>query len=297
MRRGSTGRRKGAVWCTSVPKLDAVLSYHLNPFTCGVAKFNLALAKRLGVPCLPLHTTDHHAGHVLVSVKTSEIQIPSQWQAELPTRGTFDLLLHDRPADIPTSARRVLYADESGCPSTIEGNAHRGHLNVLLFGMAHKIHVHTTYVTRLRDLLQTAHADYTVSVSTGVHEQQPWDEMFTKTIAALRKVFGDHLRVLGYLADDALVRELRDCTAVALFFDPAARANNTTIWGALEAGCPVVTNLDRQSPPDFDHQRTVFDLCRMTEWPFAHVLREVGAAGHWLSQAHGWDHLLEVLRA
>ena len=29
--------------------MDCVLSYHMNPLTCGVAKFNLKLARQLGV--------------------------------------------------------------------------------------------------------------------------------------------------------------------------------------------------------------------------------------------------------
>jgi hypothetical protein len=42
---------------------------------------------------------------------------------------------------------------------------------------------------------------------------------------------------LGYLADDALgSKELRECTALRMFFDPAVRANNTTFWAAVEAG-------------------------------------------------------------
>ena len=273
--------------------IDAVLSYHLNPFACGVAKFNLALAKRLGVPCLPLNRP---TAHPLVSIKANEIA--DDWFRWVPPGST--LLLHDRPLLPPVEPgrlRRVCYADELGCPSTLEGNPHRGHLNVLLFGMAHKIHVHTVYVERLRDLLSRAHSDYTVSVSTSVHEQQPWDETFTKTITALRKVFDSHLRVLGYLADDALARELRDCSAAALFFDPAARANNTTIWGALEAGCPVITNLDRDSPPELVHNHTVFDLARMLDWPFSPLRRDVAAAGQVAAAGRSWDKLLETLRA
>ena len=278
--------------------IDAVLSYHLNPFTCGVAKFNHALAKRLGVPCVSMADVHSRYSFPLISIKPSEIQgcLPVNHWAMRP----HALLLHERSETfryLVERASRVWYADELGCPSTLEGTAHRGQLNVLLFGMAHKIHVHTVYVERLRDLLQTAHADYTVSVSTSVHEHQPWDETFTKTIANLRKVFGDRLRVLGYLADDALACELRECTAVALFFDPAARANNTTIWGALEAGCPVITNLDRDSPPELIHNHSVFDLARMLDWPFSPLRRDVAKAGLQAAAGRSWDRLIEALRA
>ena len=29
--------------------MDCILGYHLNPLSCGIAKFNLALARQLGV--------------------------------------------------------------------------------------------------------------------------------------------------------------------------------------------------------------------------------------------------------
>ena len=272
------------------PKIDAVLSYHLNPYTCGVARFNLLLAKHLGVPCLPFGSTSTHP---LVSIKTSEMD-DHIWRDGIPTACT--LLLHDRPTNIPPVAR-LFYADETGCPSTIEGNPHRGLPNVLMFGMSHKIDVHTVYIDRLRDLLTRAHTDYTVSVSTAVHEGSPWDGAFTKTIDNLRTVFGHRVRVLGYLADDALVREMQDCQTMALFFDPAARANNTTLWTAMQSGTPVITNLDTDSPPECVHHQTVFDISRMTDWPFAHLRRAVGHRGQQAGNTRTWATLIETLRA
>ncbi len=34
----------------SAPPFDCVVGYHLNPLTCGVAKFNVILAGQLGIP-------------------------------------------------------------------------------------------------------------------------------------------------------------------------------------------------------------------------------------------------------
>jgi hypothetical protein len=276
--------------------IDAVLSYHLNPLTCGVAKFNQQLARRLGVPCLPL---DAAPSHPLVSIKFSEMEFPlalGEWH-----RNTFDLLLHDRQcrpdAGIISRAQRVFYADEIGCPSTLDGNPNRGLLNVLLFGMAHKLNGQTVYLDRVRDLLDQSRVDYAVSVSTAVHEGTPWDGAFTTTVETLRHVFGPRLRVLGYLADDALARELQTCQAVALFFDPAARANNTTIWAALEAGCPLITNLDCDSPAELIHNETMFDLARLTDWPHYRLRDDVAKRGKVQAKGRSWDQLLEILRA
>ena len=279
--------------------VDAVLSYHMSPFACGVAKFNQQLAQRLGVPMRPL---SHVCRFPLVSIKPSEMddrdRATKNGEWSWPDH-VYDLLLHDRtwgPArEDVQRARRVFYADEIGCPSTLEGNPKRGEMNVLLFGMSHKLNGHPVRLTRLRALLDQSGQDYTVSVSTAVHEGSPWDGAFTTTCETLRAIFSDKLRVLGYLADDALARELRTCQAVALFFDPAARANNTSLWAAMEAGAPVITNLDQESPADLIHNQTVFDLDRMTEWPALGLRMAVESDGQRAAQEHSWDKLLAIL--
>ena len=223
--------------------IDAVLSYHLNPLTCGVAKFNQQLAQRLGVPCLPMGTvTDHPLG----SIKPSEVK------GSLNTWGTYSVLLHDRtlPDDHPVLryARRVFYADDLGLPSTVQGNPIRGAYRVVTFGMAHKLVL--PHFERLKEQLDREHPDYTLSLSCAVHEGSPWEGALQESADSLRAIFGDKLRVLGFLMDDALAKELQDCDAVAAFFTPALRGNNTSYWAAVEAGKPVYTNRDELSPPD-----------------------------------------------
>jgi len=112
--------------------------------------------------------------------------------------------------------------------------------------MAHKLVL--PHFVQLKEDLDRDHPDYTLSLSTAVHEGSPWDEALTQSVEAMRGIFGDHLRVLGFLADDALAKELQDCDAVAAFFVPAFRANNTSAWAALAAGKFLYTNLDQHSP-------------------------------------------------
>ena len=53
--------------------MDCILGYHLNPLACGIAKFNLALAKQLGVPVLSLFDPSaSNARRPLLSIKLSE---------------------------------------------------------------------------------------------------------------------------------------------------------------------------------------------------------------------------------
>jgi len=227
--------------------IDAVLSYHMNPLGCGVSKFNHALAKRLGVPCMPLGERFEHA---LISIKPSEMDWPGVTAAERSARGHYDLILHDRSLN-PSSrviqrAQRVFYADEVGCPSTVDGNPTRGAYRVLAFGMSHKLVL--PHFEKLKRELDRDHPDYTIELSTAVHEGNPWDQALTESTEAMRGIFGDRLRVLGFLADDALARALQECDAVAAFYVPALRANNTTAWAALSAGKFLYTNLDEHSP-------------------------------------------------
>ena len=227
--------------------IDAVLSYHLNPLTCGVAKFNIQLAERLGVPCLPLGS---ETSRPLVSIKFAEIK---DGTTIVDLNPGYDLLLHDRHHGanlLANFARRLFYADELGVPATICGNPTRGRYNVLTFGMAHKLVL--PHFEHLKVQLDAEHPDYTLSLSTAVHEGSPWDEALRDSTEAMHGIFGDKLRVLGFLADDALAKELQDCDAVACFFTPALRANNTSYWAAVASGKTIYTNRDEHSPQDGD---------------------------------------------
>jgi hypothetical protein len=236
--------------------IDAVLSYHMNPLTCGVAKFNQQLAQRLGVP-FDSYRHIHRFRHPLVSLKATETPEDFSPGDGVYTKQQYDLLLHDRPSVGDCAwgrwrayAMRVLYADEIGCVSTIQGNVSRGGYRVLTFGMAHKLVI--PHFACLKEQLDRYHPDYTLALSTAVHEGTPWDGALKDSTDAMREIFGDRLRVLGFLADDALAKELQECDAVAMYFSPALRANNTSYWAAVEAGKTIYTNRDELSPKPSD---------------------------------------------
>lgn len=239
--------------------IDAVLSYHMNPQTCGVAKFNHRLAKELGVPCQSLSS---EAAEPLVSVKFGEVR------EHISHRRCFDLFIHDQPVldrewSLILAARSVyagnhVLADvvrprrvdviDACCPSTVDGDPTRGAYRVLTFGMAHKRLLH--HYEALKVKLDAEHEDYTVEMSTAIHEGTPWDEGHARSMEDMRAIFADKLRVLGFLGDDALAKELHEVDAVAVYFDPAFRANNTSAWAAIDAGKTLYTNRDEHSPKE-----------------------------------------------
>lgn len=226
--------------------IDAVLGYHMNPLTCGIAKFNHQLATRLGVPCMPLDAQTRYR-HPLISIKASEVERPIDFHVP------FDVLWHDAGNErISNLATRIFYASETGIPATLIGNPTRGTYRVLTFGMAHKRLL--LHYEALKVQLDAEHPDYTVEMSTAIHEGHPWEDGLEQSVRDMRGIFGDKLRVLGFLGDDALAKELQDCDAVAVYFTPAFRANNTTAWAAIDAGKRLYTNRDEHSPPyNFDH--------------------------------------------
>jgi hypothetical protein len=241
--------------------IDAVLSYHTNPYTCGVAKFNHRLARELGVPLYGFGT-GRNLQHPLVSLKFAELGSGSP---VLPV-GTYSVFLHDafrNQHDVffiedarAVYAANAVIADDirkhrpdvitAWCPSTVDGDASRGDIHVLTFGMAHKLAL--PYYEKLKSLLDDTPGTYTVGLSCAVHEGNPWDKAMHDAEDSLRRLFGLHLRVLGYLADDALVREMDQATAVAAFYDPALRSNNTSAWAVLDRGRWLITNKDERSP-------------------------------------------------
>lgn len=237
---------------------DVVLSVHPNPLTCGVTKFNVQLAQRLGISHALLSESDAFACP-LVSLKGSELPPYTDW----PVSSPYDLFLHDADVQwaVILKARRIFAANTAiasvlkavrgditvaWCPSTLQGNPSRGSYRVLAFGMAHKLGL--SHFQKLKVQLEQEQPDYTVSLSTAVHEGSPWAQAMAESVEGMRAIFGDKLRVLGFLGDDALVKELAECDAVACFYDPALRANNTTAWAALEAGKRLYTNTDDFSP-------------------------------------------------
>ena len=290
---------------------DAVWSYHLDAMTCGVARFNQQLAERLGVPCEAIGSVDR--AYPLISVKPSEIPLNAGalWMHDLTD---YDLFLHDfddedeRARAWAQTARTIYAANElialdverrtlrkatvAWCPSLVRGNRSRGAFRVVLFGMGHKRQ--GGQLRRLQRLLDAAHLDYTVEVSTGIHEGTPWDAAWRETETVLRGIFGHRLRLLGYLADDALVQVLNGANLAALFYEDGVRANNTTLWAAMEAGVPVITNLDAASPLELNHRDTVLDLSQtrtLTDQP----LGAIGEAGRRAAAQRSWPRLLSVL--
>ncbi len=291
---------------------DAILTVHTNPHGCGVAKFNLQLAERLGVPLLVIGTMDSlKCSYPLVSIHPREL---NGHAPDLPAH--YDLFLHSSlPAGRPfrphrekprrvfagnvviADAVRGIYPDVEVlfCPSLVEGRKDPGGVRILTFGMAGRLI--PDYHRKLKAVLDENTQPYSVNLSCAVHEGLSWSDTMGETWRVLQDIYGHHARLLGYLADDALQEEMYRSTAVAAFFNLGARSNNTSLWAAMHHGAPVITNLDLYSPDALIHDVSVFDIAKMTEWPTPDRLRVIRFGGITTAGQHDWARLLTAMEA
>jgi hypothetical protein len=301
--------------------IDCIAGYHLNPWTCGIAKFNAILSKHLDVPVVSIQAAELGSyQRPLLSIKLSEFSAPDaasldRWIQENP--GRFDVFLHafdgtDVERRLIAAAAQVycgnrelvrqlhpLRADahELFCPGTILNpqRFERTELSVFTFGMAHKIRV--PLYRRLRDLLDATGRSYSVYVSTALHENTSFDGSFVVRFEELQSIFNGQVYFMGYLSDTAVFNHLMDCTFLAAFFERGLRANNTTVNAAMESGCAVITNLDEHSPEGLVHMQNVVDINRCDRLPDVAQTERIGRAAREIAHGrYGWDQLVAQLR-
>jgi hypothetical protein len=305
-----------------VPVIDCIAGYHLNPWTCGIAKFNAILAKHLDVEVVGIRAVELGSyDRPLLSLKLSEFSAQDAADLDLWSsahRGRFELFLHaydgtDVERRLVTAAARVYVgntelfrqlqglrpdARELFCPGTIL-NPQRfmtTDISVFTFGMAHKIRV--PLYRRLHELLEATGLTYSVYVSTALHENTSFDGSFVVTFEELQSIFNGQVYFMGYLSDTAVFNHLLDSTYLAAFFEKGLRANNTTVNAAMECGCTVITNLDEHSPSGLSHMKNVVDIHQCDRLPTREESERIGRAAREAALGdYGWERLVSQLRA
>jgi hypothetical protein len=301
--------------------VDCIAGYHLNPWTCGIAKFNAILARELNVPVVGLASPELAAhSRPLLSIKISEflpqdaLQLGAWIEAHA---GRFELFLHafegtEIERRLLTTAARVYVGNrelsqtlapvredivELFCPGTLLNPQpfEETDLTVFTFGMAHKIRV--PLYRRLQDLLDATGKTYSVYVSTALHENTSFDGSFVVRFEELQSIFNGQVYFMGYLSDTAVYNYLKDATFLAAFFEKGLRANNTTVNAAMECGCTVITNLDEHSPAGLVHNRNVIDINLCDGLPDLEQAARIGQAAREIARTqYGWERLVAQLR-
>jgi hypothetical protein len=279
-------------------KYDCIVSYHTNPYTCGVARFNQALARTLGVDLISV--TDfikHSDGFPLLSFKFEEI--PDQVAQELlqqllRTNSQFDLFLHgiykselekkfihftkkifvataEYAETLRSSRPDIVTLFAPGAP--FSGGRESFDLTLLTFGMSHKIRA--AGYRKLGEILNSDYRSVQLEISTALHEGTSFNEDFFLVNSEISEVFKGSVIFLGFLADGEVSRRLRAADALIAFFPEGVRENNTTVLSAMAHGCAVITNMDRYSPEWMKHGESIFDIDRLTTFPAPDELARV----------------------
>jgi hypothetical protein len=301
--------------------IDCIAGYHLNPWTCGIAKFNTILGGHLSLPVVGIGSPDlGRYQRPLLSLKMSEFTPDDARRLDGwvdAHAGAFELFLHafdETPIEhrLVAKAARVYSGNrelagvlapvrpdavELFCPGTLLNpqRFQRTELSVFTFGMAHKIRV--PLYRRLQELLEASGKSYSVYVSTALHENTSFDESFVVRFDELKELFNGQIYFMGYLSDTAVFNQLVDCTFLAAFFEKGLRANNTSVNAAMECGCAVITNLDEHSPRGLVHMKNVIDINACDRLPDYQQAEKIGRSAREIAHAdYGWDQLVAQLR-
>ncbi len=302
--------------------LDCVVGYHLNPHTCGIAKFNLVLARQLQVPIHGLAdpaVRDHP--RILLSIKTEEfseaaLHLLTRFLDELKPQQELQLFLHAY-ADTPLERRFLERAERVYCGNSELAGRLRPHhrqvveawcpgsfletqrfepseLTVLTFGMAHK--VRASHFEKLQTLLEATGKSYSLFVSTALHEGTTFEGSFAKAFAQIQEIFRGQAYFLGYLSDAGVYNYLLDTTYFAAFFEKGVRENNTSVNSAMECGAVVITNLDDLSPATYRGGRNLIDIATCEQLPTkTEELQEISAGARQSADEFGWKRLVDRL--
>ena len=294
-------------------------SFHTNPFTCGVARFNVSLAKSLETKVLSLSTAHTFgSGRVLLSIKLQEIDEPGKAVLRsmlADTEFKFDIFLHacefsSLEDEILKKAGSVFAASseigkelQSKRPDVVSlfapgaavtANTKESQINLLTFGMAHKISA--AGYRRLGKILSEGSQSFRLEVSSALHEGTSFDENFFLVGSEISEVFSGNVVFLGFLADDEVSRRLLTTTALVAFFPKGVRENNTTVMSAMAHGCAVISNLYPASPTWMQHGQTIFDINQLTEFPDLSQLKKVGQNAQQAVAAFSFVELANLLQ-
>ena len=280
-------------------KPTAIVTFHTNPYTCGVARFNVSLAQSLEVPLLTLEDfLKNPVSGALLSIKCEEIgEANSQGLSDFlaTSSESFDVYLHGLDGSVAEQkiiekAGRLFTATKemadavgekrSDVMSTFAPGASPSAIakavdcTLLTFGMAHKIRV--AGYRKLGELLQEEKRTFRLEISTALHEGTTFSEDFFTVGKEIREVFDGNVSFLGFLADEEVSHRMRAADALVAFFPLGVRENNTTVLSAMSHGCAVITNVDKYSPNWMVHGHSILDIDKLTRFPSANELKEIG---------------------
>jgi len=297
----------------------AVISYHTNPYTCGVARFNQSLAASLGVGVISLdnYLSGKTDTKVMLSIKLEEIssEVLRRLSSVLDAGHlTYDYFLHavdgsDLEQRLCAGADRLFAASLELVSQVLHVRPDVVHVfapgaavaprlaevdcTLLTFGMAHKIR--SDGYRQLGSILMSDSRSFRLEISTALHEGSSFDSDFFTVGEEITSAFCGSVHFLGFLADREVSERLMRVDSLVAFFPRGVRENNTTVLSAMTHGCPIVTNFDDFSPAWMRHGETVFDIAKLVTFPRKAELQCVGEAGRRAASEFTFERLAKIV--
>lgn len=270
----------------------SLITSHENKNLSGVAKFNNRLSKLLGIECIGLEPAMLlKAGPVLLSLKMKdngrdEIDaVTGLFNRLMEEKIQYDLFFHSFDGLeieylLVENAEKIFCGNleiyhvlegqnketiSAWCPSLVDlrERLEEKDINIFSFGMAHKLQL--KYYMKLKEILDSFQVDYTIWISTAFHEKAKFGD-FSNISEQLIELFDNNIQFLGFLSDCTVDYFMAKATLFTAFFEKGVRANNTSVYAAMEKGCPLLTNTDHLSPQWMEHGKNILDIHRlMTE--------------------------------
>jgi len=299
-------------------KPSCIVSFHTNPYTCGVARFNRSLADEMGIAMVSVDAfIASPRDNSLLSIKINEMSptaVRLLREELIEKKMSFSLFLHDldgsdeeilfcknaqklftaknelrekisrlRPDAIAAFAPGASVVDSQGFFD----------LTLITFGMAHKIRAGG--YKKLGDLLAKDSRRIQLEISTALHEGTTFSEEFFSINSEISAVFKGNVNFLGFLADSEVSRRISSASALIAFFPSGVRENNTTVLSAMAHGCAVITNIDGDSPSWMEHGVSVFDIDQLNSFPTEIELNTVGQNAIEAVRPYSFTSLVEIL--
>jgi len=278
-------------------RYSSILTYHTNPYTCGVARFNSSLAKEFGISMVSfLNASQFDLATPLVSVKFSEMKLgDADLLCRITVRSEYDLLLHDfstnrAELELLKNANRVFGANseisdlmrkyrpdvESLFAPGLQPHPHEvgADVELLTVGMAHKIQ--SRLFARLGELVAADLRSVKLTISAAFHEGMDFGESMSRVHSEVQHTSGLDCVFAGFLSDEELSQRLLKSDGMVAFFATGVRENNTSVLGAMAHGCAVFANVDSYSPAWMIHGETIFDIERLESLPSRDQMRALG---------------------
>ena len=148
---------------------------------------------------------------------------------------------------------------------------------LITFGMAHKIELEL--IDKLIKNVKNSGLYPRIYLSTAIHVgEQPLDNL-NKVIQEIEEKLNIEINFLGFLSDSALAKSIQESNALFRFFNPAVRANSTSIMAGMSLGVPTFTNTDKFSPKWLNHNHNYFDVSKLDGNLTAELLSSVAKNG------------------